>query len=237
MPRVGSKSSIAFEPFGQPAGDGHLLLVAAGQPPYLAARPGRRSTGAGRRRRCGGARSAVDGSPLGDAVEQRRGDVLPYRPLGSRAWRRSLGTSTTPRRMVSKGWSAAGAGRPRRPRSPWSARRLPDSTSNSRSWPCPSRATRPSTSPARHRQRHIFAAGARRQRRISTTGRAGGDLHAPAARARASSRTSRGRLAQHRRTIWASPPVTRDEARPRCGRRATRCTCRSAHEPRPNGGR
>ena len=66
---------------GEPAGDRHLLLVAAGQPAHLARRPGVDRQSADRlvdpRPFLGG----TDRSPLGDAVEQRRGDVLADRTL------------------------------------------------------------------------------------------------------------------------------------------------------------
>ena len=65
----------------------------------------------------------------------------------SSASARSAATKTTPCRIASAGWPKL-TGLPSRSMEPPAGRSAPDRMSNSSSWPCPSRATTPRTSPA-----------------------------------------------------------------------------------------
>ena len=132
-----------------PAGDRHLLLVAARQAPHLAKRRACRS-GAGRSPRWtraslgahrGSVPSVEPGPRSGSAMFSRTDRCM------RSASARFAGHVHEPRAdRVGADGRRRPPGRPPRAR-PRSALRDPDSTSNSSSWPWPSSATTPSTSP------------------------------------------------------------------------------------------
>ena len=116
---------------------------------------------------------------------------------GSRACRRSAGTSTTPRRMTSKGWRGLTGSAVDRRSSPRSGLRLPARMSNSGSWPWPSRAASPSTSPGATARLTSSSWRPAPTLRASSTGRSPiADVAARGARLVAHDRR---RLAEHRR--------------------------------------
>ena len=138
------------QPAGEPAGDRHLLLVAAREPAHLARRPGVDRQPADRLVDAGALLGRAIGPHLATRLNSGMAMFSRMERCGSRACRRSAGTSTTPRRITSKGCRAR-TGRPSTTRSPRSGLRLPARISNRASWPWPSRAARPSTSPGGRR--------------------------------------------------------------------------------------
>ena len=134
MPRVGSNSSITRSP---PASQ-RAIVTFCWLPPesrrtWLAARVSidSRLTASSTRARSWAGRI---GPHLAMRLNSGRAMFSRIERCGSRACRRSAGTSTTPRRMTSKGCRAR-TGRPSMTSSPRSGLRLPARISNRASWP------------------------------------------------------------------------------------------------------
>ena len=172
-----------LEAVREPAGDRHLLLVAAREPAHLAlrARVHRERLDRARTRRrssrmpTGPQRAGLlkRGAAMFSAIER----------CGSSACSRSAGTSTTPARIASYGCRAR-SGLPRTSTSPPVGRCWPESTSKSSSWPWASSAAMPRISPGRTRERDVGERLAHLQPAYLERGRpVGGDLD-PLARRR-----------------------------------------------------